>query len=102
MRIALVEELVKYKEHITMESKVKTVTGKVISNSGNKSIIIAIDYKVKHPKYGKYVRRRTTISVHDEHNKAGVGDLVEISQCRPISKTKSWRLVNILETAVQE
>ena len=85
-----------------MESKVKTVTGKVISNSGNKSIIIAIDYKVKHPKYGKYVRRRTTISVHDEHNKAGVGDLVEISQCRPISKTKSWRLVNILETAAQE
>ena len=85
-----------------MESKVKTVTGKVISNSGNKSIIIAIDYKVKHPKYGKYVRRRTTISVHDEHNKAGVGDLVEISQCRPISKTKSWRLVNILETAVRQ
>ncbi len=85
-----------------MELKVKTVTGRVISNSGNKSIRIAIDYKVKHPKYGKYVKRRTTMSVHDEHNKAGVGDLVEISQCRPISKTKSWRLVNILETAVRQ
>ena len=85
-----------------MESKVKTVTGRVISDRGDKTIKIAIDYKVKHPKYGKYVRRRTTIAVHDEHNKAGMGDLVEITQCRPISKTKSWRLVNILEVGVPQ
>ncbi len=82
------------------KKKSKTVTGRVISNSGDKSIKVAIDFKVRHPKYGKYVRRRTTFGVHDERNRAGVGDLVEISECRPYSKTKSWRLVNVVEKAV--
>lgn len=81
--------------------KRKTVTGVVISNSGNKSIKIAIDFKVKHPKYGKYVKRRTKLGVHDEHNQAGVGDLVEVTQCRPYSKTKSWRLLKVVEKAVK-
>lgn len=81
------------------DKKLKTVTAVVISNSGNKSIRVAVDYKVKHPKYGKYVKRRTTLGVHDEHNAAGVGDFVEVSQCRPYSKTKSWRLVKVLEKA---
>ena len=84
------------------EQKSKTMTVVVISNSGNKSIKVAIDYKVKHPKYGKYVKRRTKLSVHDERNQAGVGDLVEVAQCRPYSKTKSWRLVSVLEKAVQK
>jgi len=84
------------------DKKVKTITAAVVSKSGNKSIKVAIDYKVKHPKYGKYVRRRTTLKVHDEHNKAVVGDIVEITECRPYSKTKSWRLVGILEKSVQE
>jgi len=83
------------------DQKLKTKTAVVISNSGDKSIKVAIDYKVRHPKYGKYVRRRTTLSVHDEHNQAGVGDVVEVSQCRPHSKTKSWRLVNVLEKAAR-
>jgi len=82
--------------------KLKTETAVVISKSGNKSIKAAIDFKVKHPKYGKYVKRRTTLSVHDEHNQAGVGDVVEISQCRPLSRTKSWRLVRVVEKAVQQ
>jgi small subunit ribosomal protein S17 len=77
----------------------KTQTCVVISKSGNKSINVAIDFKVKDPKYGKYVRRRTKLSVHDELNQAGIGDLVEISQCRPYSKTKSWRLIKVLEKA---
>jgi len=85
----------------TENSSVKTQTGVVISNSGNKSIVIAIDFKVRHPKYGKFVRRRTKLGAHDELNKAGVGDLVEIAQCRPYSKTKSWRLVKVIEKAAQ-
>jgi len=84
------------------DKRTKTVTGRVISKSGDKSIRVAIDYKVRHPKYGKYVRRRTTFGVHDERNQAGVGDLVEIAECRPYSKTKSWRLVKVLEKAVEQ
>ena len=84
------------------DKKLKTVTGVVVSSSGDKSIKVAIDYKVKHPKYGKYVKRRTKLGVHDEYNQAGAGDVVELAQCRPYSKTKSWRLVNVLEKAVQE
>ena len=84
------------------EQKVKTVTGVVISNSGDKSIKIAVDFKVRHPKYGKYIKRRTKLGVHDEHNKAGVGDIVEVAQCRPHSKTKSWRLVRVVEKVVKE
>ena len=84
------------------ENKTKTVHAVVVSKSGAKSIKAAIDYKIKHPKYGKYVRRRTTLAVHDEHNRAEVGDTVEVTQCRPYSKTKSWRLVNVVEKAVKE
>ena len=84
------------------DQKLTTLTGVVISNSGDKSIKIAIDYKVKHPKYGKYVKRRTKLGVHDERNQAGVGDIVEVAQCRPHSKTKSWRLVRIVEQAAGE
>jgi small subunit ribosomal protein S17 len=79
------------------DSKVKTITASVVSKSGDKSITVAIDYKVKHPKYGKYMRRRTKLAVHDEHNQSKVGDVVEIAQCRPISKRKSWRLLKILK-----
>ena len=83
------------------EQKLKTLTAVVVGKSGDKSIKVAIDFKVKHPKYGKYVKRRTTFIVHDEHNKSGIGDIVEITESRPYSKTKSWRLVRILEQAVQ-
>jgi small subunit ribosomal protein S17 len=82
------------------DRRLRTLTGVVISNSGKKSVRVAIDYKVRHPKYGKYVRRRTKIGVHDEKNLAGVGDLVEIVECRPRSKTKSWRLTKVVEKAV--
>lgn len=83
------------------DSKVKTLTAAVVSKSGNKSVTVAIDYKVKHPKYGKYMRRRTKLAVHDEHNQSGVGDVIEIAQCRPLSKRKSWRLLKIVEKAEQ-
>ncbi len=83
------------------EQKQKTLTGVVASKSGAKSITVVIDYKVKHPKYSKYIRRRVKLGVHDELDQAGVGDQVEIAQCRPISKRKSWRLVAVTQKAVK-
>jgi len=83
------------------DQKLKTLTAVVISNSGDKSVKVAIDFKVRHPKYGKYVKRRTKLTVHDERNQAGAGDVVEIAECRPHSKTKSWRLVKVVEKAGQ-
>jgi small subunit ribosomal protein S17 len=83
------------------DCKLKTLTGIVVSNSGNKSVKVALDYKVRHPKYGKYIKRRTKIGVHDELNQSSVGDVIEIAECKPISKTKSWRLVKIVEKASQ-
>ena len=83
------------------DRKSKTLTGVVISNSGDKSVKVAIDFKVRHPKYGKYIRRRTKFGVHDEHNQSAVGDLVEITECRPRSKTKSWRLVRVVQKATK-
>ena len=83
------------------DNKLKVLNVVVISNSGNKSVKVALDYKVKHPKYGKYIKRRTKISVHDEHNLSGVGDVIEIAACRPYSKTKSWRLVKVVKKAGQ-
>ncbi|MBC8378903.1 MAG: 30S ribosomal protein S17 [Planctomycetes bacterium] len=74
----------------------------VVSKSGDKSITCQIDYKVKHPRYGKYIRRRTKMGVHDPQNLAAIGDIVEITECRPISKTKNWRLVKVLKKAVLE
>jgi small subunit ribosomal protein S17 len=83
------------------DQKLKTLTAMVTGRSGDKSVKVAIDFKVKHPKYGKYIKRRTKLAVHDEHNQSGIGDLVEIAQSRPLSKTKSWRLVRVLEKASQ-
>ena len=80
----------------------KTKRAVVIGKSGDKSISVQIDYKIKHPMYGKYIKRRTRLGVHDESNVAGVGDVVEIVECRPISKTKSWRLVKVLEKGIIE
>ena len=79
------------------EKKAKTVNAVVDSKSGDKSIKAAIYYKIKHPMYGKYISRKTTFAVHDEHNQANVGDLVEVTESRPYSKRKSWRLVRVVE-----
>lgn len=86
----------------TKKDQQRTRNAVVVSKSGNKSIVCQIDYKVRHPHYGKYIRRRTKLGVHDPGNLAGVGDVVEITECRPISKTKSWRLVKVLKKAVIE
>jgi small subunit ribosomal protein S17 len=81
------------------DQELKTLTAIVTGKSGNKSVTVSIDFKVRHPKYGKYIKRRTKLAVHDEQNQSGVGDLVEIVESRPYSKTKRWRLVRVLEKA---
>jgi len=78
----------------------KAERGIVVSKSGDKSITVRIERLVKHPMYGKYIRRSTKLGVHDEQNLADVGDRVDVVECRPISKTKSWRLVNVVEKAI--
>ena len=73
--------------------------GVVTSDSRDKSCKVEISFSAKHPKYGKYVRRRTLIHAHDENNGAKLGDRVEIAECRPISKTKSWVVTRVVEAA---
>jgi small subunit ribosomal protein S17 len=73
--------------------------GKVVSNKMQKTITVAVDRKVKHPIYGKFVNRTTKFKAHDEENTAGIGDTVRIMETRPISKDKRWRLVEIIEKA---
>ena len=71
--------------------------GVVESDSRDKSRKVVIHYKTKHPKYGKYVSKRTVMHVHDEKNESQNGDIVEITQCRPVSKTKSWSITRVVE-----
>jgi len=77
----------------------RMLTGQVVSNKMNKTITVAIERVVRHPTYGKYVRRTTKLLAHDETNQAREGDTVTITPCRPLSRRKSWRLVAVLERA---
>ena len=80
--------------------KLRTITGTVVSTGMDKTIAVTIERKVKHPLYGKYLRRTTKLLAHDEANECKLGDTVAITECRPYSKRKSWRLVEIVERAV--
>ncbi|EEI91643.1 30S ribosomal protein S17 [Sphingobacterium spiritivorum ATCC 33300] len=83
-----------------MERKLrKTRIGLVVSNKMDKSIVVTVERKVKHPIYGKFVKKTTKFKAHDEENTCGIGDTVLIMETRPLSKTKNWRLVEILERA---
>ena len=82
-----------------MSDKIRTQQGRVISDKMEKSAVVAIDRFVKHPIYGKFVRKTTKLHVHDENNECAQGDTVEIRECRPLSKTKSWTLVRVVEKA---
>ena len=86
---------------MTVEATIvkRTLTGKVVSDKMDKSITVLIERRVKHPKYGKFVRKSTKIHAHDESNQCQEGDVVTIEECRPVSKTKAWRLVEVLERA---
>ena len=77
----------------------KTRRGYVVSDKMDKTIVVEVEDRVKHPLYGKVIRRTTKVKAHDELNSAGIGDLVVINETRPLSATKNWRLVEILEKA---
>jgi small subunit ribosomal protein S17 len=80
------------------ESKViRTLTGQVVSDKMDKSAVVMVERKVRHPLYGKYIRRSTKLHVHDANNECRRGDTVTIQQCRPLSKTKSWTLLEVVE-----
>jgi small subunit ribosomal protein S17 len=77
----------------------KERTGKVVSNKMNKSITVAVERKVKHAKYGKFIHKTTKLMAHDEKQECGIGDTVRIMETRPLSKLKRWRLVEVVEKA---
>lgn len=81
------------------ETMTREVIGTVVSNKMDKSIVVVIERRVKHPKYGKFITRTTKLHAHDEKNECSEGDLVMIRECRPLSKTKTWTLVEIKERA---
>ncbi len=82
-----------------MTDHIRTLQGRVLSDKMDKSITVAIERKVKHPLYGKYLKRTTKIHAHDETNQCNAGDVVTIRECRPLSKTKSWTLVEVITKA---
>ena len=85
---------------MSSEDKVlRTQTGSVISDKMDKSATVLTERKVKHPLYGKYIKKSTKLHVHDEKNECSLGDTVQITECRPMSKTKSWTLVKIVDKA---
>jgi len=80
----------------------RTVQGLVTSAKTPKTLRVQVDFLTKHPKYGKYLRRRTVLAVHDENREGRMGDRVEIAECRPMSATKHWRLVRVLVKGPEE
>ncbi|MCB1851364.1 MAG: 30S ribosomal protein S17 [Gammaproteobacteria bacterium] len=77
----------------------RTLQGRVVSDKMDKTITVLVERRVKHPLYGKFVRKSTKVHAHDETNECTVGDVVVVEQCRPLAKSKSWRLVKIVEKA---
>ncbi|MEY3465354.1 MAG: 30S ribosomal protein S17 [Gammaproteobacteria bacterium] len=77
----------------------RTLTGRVVSNKMDKTIAVEIERLVKHPRYGKFVRRTTKVLAHDEANDSREGDVVTIAECRPLSRRKNWRVVSVVERA---
>ncbi len=80
-------------------SSARTITGRVVSSKGDKSITVMVQRQVKHPIYKKFIKRSTKLHAHDENNQCKEGDVVTIEECRPISKSKSFRLVEVVESA---
>ena len=77
----------------------RTLQGRVVSDKMDKGITVVIERRVKHPLYGKYVSKSTKLHAHDENNECQTGDLVVVEQCRPVSKTKKWRFIKLIERA---
>ena len=82
-----------------VKSNARSIVGKVVSNKMNKTIVVQVERKVRHPLYGKYVKRFTKMYAHDESNQCNIGDIVMIRQTRPLSKLKRWSLVELLRSS---
>jgi len=89
------------KTEVAAQSKTGTKIGVVETDQREKTRKVVVAYLAKHPKYGKYTRQRTVLHVHDEKNESKTGDVVEVAPCRPLSKTKSWKLVRIVESRAE-
>ena len=85
----------------TVGTKLRTVQGRVLSNKMDKTVTIIIERLVKHALYGKYIRRSTKLHAHDADNSCKEGDIVRVAECRPLSKTKNWRVVEIVARAAE-
>ncbi|WP_261979558.1 30S ribosomal protein S17 [Buchnera aphidicola] len=83
-----------------MMEKIRTLQGRVISNKMNKSAVVSIERFIKHTIYKKFIKKTTKLHIHDEKNECSIGDIIEIRESRPISKTKSWVLVRIVEKTI--
>jgi small subunit ribosomal protein S17 len=83
------------------EKRTRMATGRVVSNKMDKTITVLVERRVKHPVYGKYITRSSKIHAHDESNQCGIGDTVMVAETRPISKSKTWKLVEVVESAAQ-
>src|SRR3712207_509934 len=92
----------KSKDEKPARPPLRTIRGVVASDKGDKTIKVVVNYQTKHPKYGKYLKRRTVLHAHDERNEAREGDTVEIAECRPLSKTKHHRLLRIVQKAPEK
>ena len=84
------------------QAKLRTITGKVVSNKMDKTITVLVERVVKHPVYGKYIKRSTKMMAHDETNRCNEGDVVSITSCRPMSKNKTIKLVEVLDAAKKQ
>ena len=82
------------------EQTIRTVQGRVVSNKMDKTITVAVERKVKHPIYGKFIKRTTKLHAHDETNQCNEGDVVTVRECRPLSKSKNWTLVEVITKAI--
>ena len=83
-----------------LNKSARTAEGTVVSNKAEKTISVLVERRIKHPLYGKYIKKSTKFSAHDENNECGEGDIVIIEECRPLSKNKSWRLVKVIDKAI--
>jgi len=89
-------------ENAAEGKRTRRIVGRVVSDKMNKGVIVTVERLIKHPVYGKYIRRTSKYVAHDEDNACKIGDMVAITECRPISKTKSWRVVEVVTPAIVE
>lgn len=82
-------------------NQLRTVEGRVVSNKMNKTVTVLVERQVKHALYGKYIKRSTKLHAHDEDNACNEGDVVRVAECRPLSKSKNWRVVEVVTRAVK-